>query len=866
MDNQYYIDIEVYQTIIANLKVWFLNNPLAIILDYNSDLIYINTNTPYKCDYKISEHCDFFSTRRTLTLWEDVIHYQNIETRLIYIPVNDSSGNRLCTIYLGMPTTDFTEAEWAIKTGVIDACLKYPHDVVFVKDTDLRYKFVNLAFCKLLNVHYKHIVGKTYSEVIKSKSLFPLEKELMAINKNETVTFNEQIMDAFIFYDYEMKIMPISYRDSNVVGITCLVKIIDIERESEDVLPILPARIQSILDDVGVFYYEFSNFTNQTHTLSKKILNRFNIPMTDDGYMAIEEIIYEEDLDLWQSNTKKLLAGEIDAYSIQLRLRKEKGVYHWFQNRMKTISKTKKGKPILSVGVFTSIHDFVTAKEQAEEATQSKAIFLANTSHEIRTPLNGILGFSELLKKTPLNLRQENYLGNILQATKSLLVVINDILDLSNVEAGNLELNVINCSLKNVLNNINNIFKIEARKRKVKYKMTLQKGLPDYVQMDCLRVNQILMNLLSTAFDNVLEGHVTVSVSYSKENILIKIGDNGQALGDEFISGLFSSQNNINDSKTRVYGKLGVGLSISKQLAELMKGSLTYSNANSNLFILSLPYKVADVKNIIKNYSSTASELKLRSRNKILLVEDLKMNQEVITENLNNLGFEIDIVENGLDCIEAIKKHTYDLILMDIQMPKMNGLEAVQIIRNELKMEELPVIGLTADAMKDTQDEMKSSGFTDYLIKPFEVKALHQMLVEYLKPTIDERKTVSINHVDIKSLSHYLNVNEAVERWGGNLHLYEKLLIDFASDYDKGIDIRNLNNQDELIRCFLNLKGLTANIGAGVISELADHVLKEIKAQNLTIHQIENMDDYLQLEEEFQTLINTIKNAQVIDS
>jgi len=869
MESQYYIDLDMYQNVIANLKVRFFSSYLAMILDYNDDVIYVNTNNSLNCDYKVNEYCDFFSNRRTLTTWEDIVEVKGIRVRLIYIPVNDSTGHKLFTIYMGIPMDNFNETEWAINMAIIDVSLKHPDAIVFIKDTDLRYQFVNIACCKLLNVHYKHIVGKTYSEVVKSKSLFPLEKELMAINRNEIVTFREQIMDAFVFYDYQMEIIPITFRNSDVVGIACIVRIIDIEQESESVLPLLAGRIQSILDDVGVFYYEFSNFTNLTQTLSKNILSVFGMPIVEDGNMAIEDFIFEDDLELWKTNTNQLMCGDIDEYNIQIRLKKEDGTYHWFLNRMKTISRTKNDKPIFSVGVFISIHDLVLAREEAEAATQSKAIFLANTSHEIRTPLNGILGFSELLRKTPLNLKQENYLNNILQATKNLLVIINDILDLSKVESGKLELNVVNCSLKNVLNNINNIFKLEARKNKLKFSMSIDKGLPDYVHLDCLRVNQILMNLCSNAVKFTEKGSISVSVSYGKEKLLFKIRDTGIGMDEEMLQNVFTSYTQAGLSKTRKYGDIGLGLSISKQLAELMKGSLKCSSKKNKgtVFTLSIPYEVADVKKLINSYSDIITDVKLRNHNRILLVEDLKMNQVIITENLCNLGFEVDIAENGVECIETIKSNqSYDLILMDILMPEMDGFETARIIREELKLEKLPIIGLTADAMKDTQEKMKETGYTDYLLKPFEVKELYRKLIEYLDPrVVHESKAEKINHIDMDRLSHHLNVNEAVERWGGNLHLYEKLLISFAEDYSKGIELDSFNNQEELIRCFFNLKGLSANIGAGIISTLADHVITEIKTQNLSIHQIEGMEDYLHLEEEFQTLIDIIKSAQIID-
>ena len=369
----------------------------------------------------------------------------------------------------------------------------------------------------------------------------------------------------------------------------------------------------------------------------------------------------------------------------------------------------------------------------ANAATKSMSEFLANMSHEIRTPLNAILGFIDILKDRVKDEESIKYLNIIDKSSYSLLGVINDILDFSKIQNGKIELENRDFNPKEEFQDIAFLFDATAKEKQINFKINID-SLPHSINSDILRIKQIILNLLSNAMKFTLPHKtVEVTISYENELLLFSVKDEGIGISNDKIKKIFDSFVQEDSSTTRKFGGTGLGLSISKELVTLLGGELkvTSEKGEGSQFYFTIPVKIGEEIIELKK------EQKYRqfSQEKVLLVEDNHANQLFMKVILKKMNLQFDIANDGTEAVEKFKSNNYDIILMDENMPNMNGIEATKHILNYEKKKKLrhtPIVALTANAIKGEKERFLNAGMDCYLTKPVDKVKLINVIEELL--------------------------------------------------------------------------------------------------------------------------------------
>ncbi len=391
------------------------------------------------------------------------------------------------------------------------------------------------------------------------------------------------------------------------------------------------------------------------------------------------------------------------------------------------------------------------AKNSAESANKAKSSFLANMSHEIRTPLTAILGYSEMLLEDGDDVSEEekkHEINSIIKSGSHLHNIINDILDLSKIEAGQLVIENLECPIINLINEIEYTFKSQAREKGLSFNTNLHFPLPENIKTDPTRLKQILLNLCSNAIKFTQEGSITLSVDFLQDEnqVQISVADTGIGMSDDERSNMFIPFSQADNSISRRFGGTGLGLCISRQLAQKLGGDVTIESTkgSGSTFIATID---AGIPGDQLTITHSASEDSNDSREKllvipkslkghILLAEDNIENQNLISKYVLKTGLTIDVVGNGKLALEKIERSKYDLILMDVQMPVMDGLEAIRILKESGN--NIPVVCITANAMQEDKDRCFAAGADEYITKPIDFSRFNHILSKFLNPEISE--------------------------------------------------------------------------------------------------------------------------------
>lgn len=502
-----------------------------------------------------------------------------------------------------------------------------------------------------------------------------------------------------------------------------------------------------------------------------------------------------------------------------------------------------------------------TAKRIVEEALEAKSSFVARMSHEIRTPINAVIGLSHLTLKTPLSSSQKDHLHKILASGEVLLRLVNDVLDFSKIEAGKMALEVVPFSLDSIVQYAIDMNSLKAKEKNLSLNVDISKSLPKMLLGDPLRIQQVLVNLVTNAVKFTEYGGVSIRV-YSETNIdnemLLRcdVIDTGIGISKAYSDKLFKAFQQADDSITREFGGTGLGLTISRQLCELMggdiwvKSEIGQGSTFSFTFPLNNPDSLSNIENHIENEEKNIPDLSAFS---VLLAEDNIINQKVILGYLEDTFIKVDVVENGQEAINKLNEQEYDLVLMDIQMPVMDGLTATRKIRQSSVYGDIPIIAMTAHVSEEAKEQSAKAGMNTHLDKPIKKPELYKNLQNHLTiqgyyNTSYKADTASASDAltNIQALSELVRIEtldtaKAIKKLSGKEKLYINIIQAF---YQKYVDFPLENFfGDNMVRTIHTLKSNLAYIGAYELSsycliiedQLKENMLNEASVENLII-------------------------------
>jgi PAS domain S-box-containing protein len=495
------------------------------------------------------------------------------------------------------------------------------------------------------------------------------------------------------------------------------------------------------------------------------------------GQRAAQLFIKGESIEIMERKNEERRKLNADAYEIVVK-NKRGQVRWWLVSGAPRYNES--GDLVGTIGIHLDItaqkeleYELTIAREQAEASTRSKEVFLANMSHEIRTPMNAILGMGNQLSKTPLNGKQQFYLDTINSASENLLVIINDILDLSKIEAGKLSLERIAFEPQAVIKRAMQVLLHRAEEKG----LTLTNSFFDdqvhgVLMGDPYRLNQVLLNIISNAIKFTERGGVDIMVNMlqdTRESQLLRVcvADTGIGMEDYFVKNLFEKFSQEDASVTRQFGGTGLGMSICKELLELMGGKIkaTSKKGFGTTICFEVRFPKGNAVDLPSKEVFVAKERMLAGK-KILVVDDNEMNRLVAATILNNFGALTEEAGNGKEAVDFLMTNTVDLVLMDVQMPVMNGFEATGVIRRAISPT-LPVIALTANAIKGDEDKCIEAGMTDYMSKPFKEEDLLKKIANLILDTMPvttivepEKPQAPISYYDLSEIRNISRGNE----------------------------------------------------------------------------------------------------------
>ena len=600
----------------------------------------------------------------------------------------------------------------------------------------------------------------------------------------------------------------------------------------------------------GVFSYVSPSVTGMLGYSPEEFMTHYSTYMTDNPLNSEVE-----------HYTDQTLSGIVPpAYEMEL-YHKKGGVRQVMVSEVPLFDEQLKVMGVEGIAADITEHklaesELKLAMAAAQEANRAKSEFLTNMSHEIRTPMNAVIGLTHLLMHTPLTEIQKSYLSKVFTSSNSLLRIINDILDFSKIEAGKLSIEYTDFLLDELFENLSTLFSTKISEKGLNFSCSAGPDVPPALIGDSLRLGQILMNLVSNAEKFAEQSDIAVSVAVEERKadrvkLKFSVADSGVGINEEEQYRLFEPFTQLDASSTRKHGGTGLGLSICKSLVEMMQGDIwvesTPGKGSTFYFTVELAIGQIEVaqKSAVRNLPMAVATGVQGGQ--VLVVDDNEVNRLVAEGLLKMSGFEVALAINGKEAVRMAGEEPYDAILMDIQMPVMDGNVATRLIRNNPALRKIPIIAMTANAMAGDREKYLAAGMNDYVAKPIDPEELFRVLSQWVEdaerePYEKEKGSEAVASTIIPRLAG-IDMADGLKRMGGNLAAYQKVLKKFRENQSTSVEqIRQLLQQKDdkgPIRIAHSLKGTAGNIGAKLLFDSASKLelaLKENMAEAVEIY------------------------------
>lgn len=672
--------------------------------------------------------------------------------------------------------------EYRISELKFEKVVSEANDIIYNIDLSGKFTYVNNAAVKLTGFKEEELIGKHFSDLIVSPSREEIIKfySKQIQKKDESSYFEYQIRNKKNDKIWLGQNIQLIKRNNQIDGFLAIARDITDKVIADEQLRNSEEKYRKILEnmDLGMIEVDsnekiskvYQSFCHLTGYSKEELI----------GKQPQEILLTESSVKVMQEQNLLRKEGVASVYEVQIK--KKDGDLIWvlisgapFYGKNEELAG--------SIGVHLDITDrklseakLKNAKELAEASSKAKEHFLANMSHEIRTPLNAVIGLSQLLAKTHLNSTQTNYVTTIKSSANSLLSLVNNILDFSKIESGEMDLEVGPFNLDELGNSIVKLFSYQAFEKNLTLEFQSNLKPHSFYIGDRLRINQVLINLINNAVKFTEEGGITLSIKESHPGKLtFKVLDTGIGISKSKIQTIFQKFRQEEESTVRKYGGTGLGLSISQSFVKLFGGELLVESNKNEGSTFYFEIELEPAEGGLNTRSFDVSDNFNWSEYHILLAEDNKVNQFVAESFILEWGAKLTICENGLDAYQLLEKQKFDLVLMDIHMPVMNGVDATMEIRNGLNLN-IPIIALTANAVKGDREKFIQAGMDDHISKPFDEIQLKATVEKYLKSNRAVQKNLSPISVQLMDLTKLEKMAK------GNSEFVTKMLNLFISE------------------------------------------------------------------------------------
>jgi PAS domain S-box-containing protein len=664
------------------------------------------------------------------------------------------SKNERSTLYATTATIGGAIERKKFETAVKESEERYKQliedasDIIYRADFKGFFTYVNPITARAMNMRAEDIIGHHFTELIRPdyrEKAGNFYKDQF-IKKIPVTYFEFPVINSEIANQWIGQNVKLLHENGWVTGFQAVARDITDKKNAEDAVKLSETKYRSIIENMELGLVEVDAFDN--------IINAYDRFCAITGYSQ-EELNGKNLLTIFTGkkfksklslqNTRKFL-GLKSVFEIQIQ--KKNGEVIWVlisETPLYDANKNIRG----SIGIYQDITErknsegeLIRAKEFAEHSKQAKEQFLANMSHEIRTPMNAIVGMTDILLEGQLSPDTKECLDTIKLSADNLLYIINDILDFSKIESGKITFEKAPFRLRDVLDGIVKILDISAKNKNISLTYSVDNDIPDNVIGDTVRLRQILLNLASNSIKFTEKGTVNIDarlrMRQNDDHIIeFSVTDSGIGIPEDKLSSIFESFTQASGDTTRKYGGTGLGLTIAKQLIELQGGNVIVKSKinEGSTFSFALSFKKDLTEKDQKSPEKISYTFTELSGTKVLLVEDNVVNQFLAKKILDKWQLHSDIADNGKVAIEKFKQNNYDIILMDVQMPEMDGYEATAYIRNKMPdpKSNIPIIALTAFALKGEAEKCVEMGMDDYISKPFNQTNLYEKMLKLIK-------------------------------------------------------------------------------------------------------------------------------------